>query len=273
MTQEMIGSALITFREALEAGLIVAITVAALKKLGKEELIKWAALGVIASLGLGVMLGAAIWLTYGIFPEKELFEAISAFVAASILTTVIYWMARKGPRLSTEIKEKLGVIGTAAGVALFIFVIVFREALETVLITAAYLVRSPLDTVVGVVAGVLPAIALSLVIYHAGIRFNLRRFFFITSVLLIMIASGLVGYGVHELAEWAEESGYTSPLLENAYDLGLPEEHIMSSKGVVGSVLSVLVGYSDSMEWGRVLAQFTYLVMGLLVILRAYKYI
>ena len=273
MAEELLGSALVTFREALEAGLIVAITVITLKKISKENLIKWAVLGVAVSVVLGILAGSLVWISYGIFPEKELFEAISAFIAVAVLTTVIYWMARKGPQFSAEIKEKLGLIGSAAGVALFVFIIVFREAIETVLITAPYLIRAPAETLAGIVVGSLPAIGLAAIIYYAGVRLNLRKFFLITSILLVFIASGLVGYGVHELVEWAEESGLSGIIFEKAYDLGLPKGHIMSSEGVVGSILSVLVGYSDSMEWARVLAQFLYLALGLLVVLRGYRYI
>ena len=156
---------------------------------------------------------------------------------------------------------------------MFVFIIVFREAIETVLITAPYLIRAPAETLAGIVVGSLPAIGLAAIIYYAGVRLNLRKFFLITSILLVFIASGLVGYGVHELVEWAEESGLSGIIFEKAYDLGLPKGHIMSSEGVVGSILSVLVGYSDSMEWARVLAQFLYLALGLLVVLRGYRYI
>ncbi|MET1127783.1 MAG: FTR1 family protein [Thermoproteota archaeon] len=273
-SQELVGSALIALREALEASLIVAIVVATLNRLGRKDLLKWAWLGVASSIATGVASGAGVWLAYGAFPEKELFEAVSSFVAVAVLTTVIYWMARHGPRLASEIRERLGVIGTAAGVAGFVFVIVFREAFETVLITVPYLVRNPAYTVAGVAAGTAVAVGFASAMYLFGVKVNLRRFFFTTSVLLVLIASGILGYGVHELAEWMEEDmGYEGFLVERAYDLGLPKTHVLSAKGAVGSVLAVLFGYSDSMEWMRVIAQLAYLALGLVVVLRAYGYV
>ena len=271
MHAEVIGSFVISLREALEAALIVSIIVAVLKKTGRLDLVKHAALGVAASIMLGLGTGAVVWLAYGGFPEKELFEAASSFLAVAVLTWVIYWMARAGPSISWEISRKTTLIATGAGMALFTFIIVYREALETVLLMTPYMLKNPTASATGFTAGLIVAVAISFMIYVAGYRVNLRKFFMMTSILLIFIASGILGYGIHEVLEYMEEEGIELGALgKEAYDLGISEDSILHHKGVLGSVLAVMFGYSVSMEWARLIVQGTYLIVALALVLKAY---
>jgi high-affinity iron transporter len=103
-------------------------------------------------------------------------------------------------------------------------------------------------------------------------KINLRKFFFISSVLLILIAGGLAGYGTHELLEYLEHAGLELGwLAEPAYDLGIPEGSPLHHKGFIGSVLAVMLGYAVKAEWARVIFHTLYLSVALPTVIRVYK--
>ncbi|MEB3780278.1 MAG: FTR1 family protein [Desulfurococcales archaeon] len=271
MASELLGSFVIALREALEASLITAIILTVLYKTGRHGLVKYVYIGVASSILLGIATGAIVWTAYKGFPEKELFEAASSFIAVALLTSVIYWMAKTGPRLTWEISHRVSLIATGLGLLVFTFIIVYREVLETVLLIAPYTFKNPPATMGGLIIGVVTALGIAYMMYVAGYKVNLRKFFMATSILLVFIASGILGYGMHELAEWIEEEGvYDGFLTEKAYNLGLDSSNPLHHKGVVGSILAVLFGYSTSMEWMRLIAQGTYLIAGLILMIKAY---
>ncbi len=273
MPGEALGSMVITLREVLEASLILAIILTTLSKTGRTGMRKYVALGLAGSLALGLATGYTVWLLYGGFPEKELFEAIASLTAAGVLTWVIYWMAKTGPQLAWNISKRVSLITSGLGLIAFTFIITYREALETVLFLVPYMLSKPLDTAAGALAGGLLAVGIAYMIYVAGYRISLRRFFMMTSILLTFVASGILGYGMHELAEFMEEEGlYNGVLLEEAYNLGISEGSLLHHKGLVGSILAVMFGYSVSMEWVRLIAQLGYLAILIPLILRAYGY-
>ena len=264
--------ALVAFRESFEAALLVSIILLALSKLGRAELRPYVYASVAASLALGLGLGAGVYAVYRGFPEKALFEAASAYLAAAVLVTVIVWMARHGPSVRREVEERLARSLTPASVAAATFIFVFREVLETVLIAAPFIVRDPPAAAAGVALGGAGALALASLIYAAGLRLNLRTFFLATSVMLVFVASGLVGYGTHELLEWAEERGVQlGPLAREVYRLDIPETSLLHPSNVIGGILSVLVGWYHYMELARLLAQASFLAVGLAYVLRAYN--
>ncbi|WP_048147766.1 FTR1 family iron permease [Palaeococcus ferrophilus] len=266
-----VGAFLITFREALEAAIIVAIIIAYLRRTGRERQIKDVWIGTALSIGVSALLGIGILKFYGGLGEKELFEGIASYLAVIVLTSMIYWMATKGRNIKAEIESK--VSQTIAPLALigFTFIVVFREGLETVLFLTPFMTQSPGGTLLGLAAGLAGALLLAYLIYGVGMRINLRKFFYYSSILLVFVAAGLAGYGTHELIEWGEEEGFSLGVLEEtAYDLGIPSDSLWHHNGAVGSVFAVLFGYSTSMEWGRVIVQFGYLIVALYLVLRAY---
>lgn len=130
----MLGQYLITFREVLEAALIIVIILAFLVKTKREHLAKYVWHGVILAI---------IWISYGELPksQKVLFEGIAALIAVAVLTSMIYWMAIKGPKLKEVVEDEVKKTitkGTMIGLILLAFVLVFREGLETVLFLTPY---------------------------------------------------------------------------------------------------------------------------------------
>ncbi|WP_461864115.1 FTR1 family iron permease [Thermococcus sp.] len=266
-----IGAFLITFREAFEAAIIVAIIVAYLRRTGRANQVKDVWTGVLLSVGLSALLGIGILKFYGGLEEKELFEGAASYIAVIVLTTMIYWMATKGRNIKAEIESRVSTSIAPLALIGFTFVVVFREGLETVLFLTPFMTQNLTGTLMGLIAGLSGAVVLAYLIYGVGMWIDLRRFFYYSSILLVFVAAGLAGYGTHELIEWAGEEGYSLGMLANtAYSLGIPKESIWHSDGAVGSVLAVLFGYSVSMEWGRVLIQFGYLILALHLVLRVY---
>lgn len=273
----MLGQYLITFREAFEAALISAIIFSYLIRTGRHGLTRFAWYGVYLAIAVSLGLGALISFAYGILPEsfQLLFEATAAFVAVVVLSLMIYWMAVKGRHIKKEMEQQIEAIttkGTIIGLISIAFIVVFREGLETVLFLTPFLLNEPTATLVGVVVGTTSALVLSYGIFMAGMKINLRRFFYFTSLLLILLAGGLAGYGVHELIEHYEQTGVNVGWLgEPAYVLNIPTENPLHHKNVIGSILAVMFGYTVSAEWARVIVHLSYLAIALPFTVWIYK--
>lgn len=271
----MIGQYLITFREVLEAALIISIVLAYLVRTGRKPLSRYVWYGVFSAIAVSVILGSLIWLVYGTLPEnaQALFEGVAALIAVAVLSLMIYWMATKGKELRDEVErqvETFAIRGAALGLVSFAFVAVFREGLETVLFLTPFLVADAWATVVGLLLGILTSLVLAYGIFVAGMKINIRRFFYFTSILLVFLAGGLVGYGVHELIEYTGSTSW-GVLGQPAYDLGISSGSPFHHKGVVGSVLAVMFGYTVKAEWARVIIHLAYLVTAIPLVVRVYR--
>lgn len=233
----------------------------------------WA--GVFSAIVLSIVLGAYVWLIYGTLPESSqaLFEGSAALIAVFVLSGMVYWMAVKGRELKAELErriENIATYGTALGLTSFAFLIVFREGVETVLFLTPFLVTEPISTISGLFLGVLTGLALAYGIFVAGMKINMRRFFYFTSVLLVLLAGGLAGYGVHELIEYTGSDTW-GWLGKPAYNLNIPRDNPFHHKGIIGSIFAVMFGYSVSAEWGRIIVHLSYLVVALPLVFWLYK--
>lgn len=163
------------------------------------------------------------------------------------------------------LKGKIGIPFTA-------FTIVFREVFETVLFISGYISLEPIDTAIGVLIGCVSAFVLAYMIMVIGLRIDLSKLFYYTGMLIVLIASGLAGYGTHEFIEYFEyrdvDLGWFS---EKAFELPIPRESLLHHKNAIGSLLAVMFGYTVSAEWGRVLVQLTYLLVALPLLITTYR--
>ncbi|MBS7610474.1 FTR1 family protein [Candidatus Bathyarchaeota archaeon] len=273
----MLGQYLITFREAFEAALISAIIFSYFIRTGRRELMRFVWYGIYMATVVSIGLGTFIWLAYGILQRafKLIFEAAASLVASVVLSTMIYWMAFKGKYIKKEMERRIEAItkkGTSIGLMSLTFIFVFREGLETVLFLTPFLQNDVEVTIIGVAIGIISAIILCYGIFLASMKINLRKFFYFTSLLLIFIAGGFVGYGIHELIEYFELIGANIGwLAEPAYDLNIPEENIMHHKNIIGSVLAVMFGYTVSAERARIIVHLLYLLIAFPSVILVYS--
>jgi len=271
----MLGQYLITFREVLEAALITAIVLAYLARTGRNALSRYVWYGVASATIVSIVLGASIWLIYGALTKSvaALFEGTAGLIAVLVLSSMIYWMATKGKELKAEVEQRVEAIATRRatfGLVSFAFIAVFREGLETVLFLTPFLVTDVVATLAGLFLGLLTALAVAYGIFKAGMRIDLRRFFYFTSILLVLLAGGLAGYAVHELIEGTGASSW-GWLGQAAYDLQIPADHLLHHKGIVGSIFAVMFGYTVKAEWARVIIHVSYLTVALPLIIWIYE--
>ncbi len=273
----MIGHFLLAFREALEASLITAIILAYLARTKRNPLARYAWYGVYLAIVASLVFGVSIWFMYGSLsgPIKALFEGIAAIIAVFVLSSMIYWMATKGKEIKMEVERRLEAIvtrGATLALTSFTFVVVFREGLETVLFLTPFLVEDAIGTLVGALLGIVASLVLAYAVFVVGMKIDVRRFFYFTSILLVLLAGGLAGYGVHELAEYSEETGVELGWLgEHAYALDIPNGNPLHHKGMIGSIFAVMFGYTVKAEWARAIVHLAYLAIALPMVVWVYR--
>ncbi len=200
----MLQAFVVTLREGLEAFLIVAISLAYLRKTGREGLISAVRWGILASIALSI--GAGV--LFARAANQALWEGILALVAAGLVASLIVHMWRAGRHMKKNIEVRLENSSSKAGITAFLGVFAFtllmitREGMETALLMNSLLfqVRS-VDIISGAFAGTLVAAFIAWLWTRYGHRVNLARFFQVTAVFLLVFVVQLVIYGVHELTE------------------------------------------------------------------------
>ena len=221
----MFANLLIALREGLEAALVVSIIVAYLVKSGRRDALPKLWLGVGLAALIPLVAGAIM--TWGpktlTFQGQEILGGTLSFVAVGLVTWMIFWMGKNARELKGELEGSLSKSLSAGssgwGIVWIAVVAVGREGVETALFVWAT-VRSSIETsamqaTVGVIAGLAIAIVLGVLIYQGAVRINLRIFFAVTGYFLIVVAAGIVAYGIGDLQEAGLLPGHTS----HAWDL------------------------------------------------------
>ncbi|MFQ6013040.1 MAG: FTR1 family protein [Thermoplasmata archaeon] len=273
----VVAQYLLTFREVLEASVLTAIILSYLVATGRTAMKRYAGYGALVAVVASLVLGVAIWFLYGTLSEgnKVLFEGVAALIAVAVLTSVIYWMAIKARTIKSRIEGRVEAAvtqGALLGVAAATFVLVFREGLETVLFLTPFMVQDVVGTILGAVLGVGAGLGLAYAVFRFGVRLDLRKFFYFTSILLILLAGGLLGYAIHELLKYAAIQGTeTGWWGQAAYVLPFSKASLFHNEGLIGSVFAVLVGYDVDPERARVFAHILYLTIALPLVIFIYR--
>ncbi len=204
LTFMALQSFVITLREGLEAFLIVAISLAYLRKTGRVDLISAVKWGIAISIALSIAAGVALQQAR----NQPLWEGVLAIVAAVSVATLIVHMWRTGRRIKANIEGRLESSARRAGRAAFLGVLGFtilmitREGMETVLLMNTLLFQvSSAALLAGAVAGTIAAAGVAWLWSRYGHRVNLARFFQVTAVFLFVFVIQLLIYGFHELTE------------------------------------------------------------------------
>ncbi|MBB2947385.1 high-affinity iron transporter [Actinoplanes lutulentus] len=219
----MLATYLIGLREGLEATLVVSILIAFLVKADRKDRLPqvWAGVGLAVALSVlfGWLLSYTSTTLLRDYDQRELFEAITSILAVVFVTWMIFWMRRAARSIAGDLRGKLAealAVGSIA-VAVMAFLAVVREGLETSLIfysavQGASINGGPLYALLG---GIASAVLIGFLMYATAVRINLTVFFTITGTLLILVAAGILKYGVHDL----QESGVLPGLNTLAYDI------------------------------------------------------
>jgi FTR1 family protein len=198
----MLEAFIVTLREGVEAALIVGITLAYLSKINRPELRKsvYAALisAFVGSLGVAALLSRTQW-------NQDIFEGWVMLAAAFFVVTMIIFMMKTGRKMKGEIEGKVGLLvgrNASFGLFAFVFLMVLREGVETVLILSAVSLNSTeLLSFMGTFLGVVAAVVFGVMFVKGSVRINLQKFFRVTTVILFFVAIQLVISGLHELSE------------------------------------------------------------------------
>jgi high-affinity iron transporter len=200
----MVSSFIIALREGVEAALVIAIALAYLRKIGREDLHRTVYRALAAAVAASL---AGAWLFQKLQWTEEAFEGWTLLASAAFVFTLVVWMWRHTRGIKAEMERKLGAIaerdsGARTGIFLFVFLMVFREGVETVLLlSAASFTSDSILKAAGLGLGLALSVAFGITFIRGAVRIDLRRFFRITTVILFVVVLQLLVTGLHELSE------------------------------------------------------------------------
>jgi high-affinity iron transporter len=266
----MFAGFLLALREGIEAALIISIVLGMLKKMNRYDRASVVWLGVAGAALISVGVAIALNVIGAEFEgaAEQAFEGLTLLFAAAVLTWMIFWMQKQGRQiqkgLEAEVREALSGGQT---VALFsvAFLAVLREGIELALFLTAVNFASPLTGGeapilgwLGGILGLITAMVIGWLMYKSAVKLNLRRFFQLTSIVLILFAAGLVGNAVNEF----NELNWIPAAIEPVYNLN----HVVPETTLFGQFLKALFGYHANPSLTVMLAYLGYfgVVLGLL---------
>ena len=280
---------IITFRECLEASLIIGIIYTVLHKndLRAEKRVLW--YGVVASLAASVIVGlllTSINESVGNTSYEKAFEAGFMYITAGILFYVIFWLAKHvSDREEIENSVKNAIAGSGFALFLLVFFSILREGFETALFLIASVTNTGGFSYLGFFLGMILAVFLGYLVVIQGKKVNLRSFFKATTLLLVFFAAGMVAYGTHEAESYLVKSGKIDENnITRVWDIHQPKVslesnenqifysfnasknkyyHILHDKGTVGVFLKGFFGYNSNPNWVELILWILSMVFGI----------
>lgn len=262
----MLANYLIGLREGLEAALVVTILIAYLVKLNRRDVVGRIWIGVGLAILLALSIGAILTFgTYGLsFEAQEAIGGTLSIVATALVTWMVFWMASTARSMAGTLHSTIdrALVGNGIALVLVAFLAVGREGIETALFIWAAVQATGETTlpILGATAGLLSAAALGWLIYRGILRINLSRFFTWTGVILIVVAAGVLAYGVHDL----QEAGILPGLHSLAFDVSA----IIPPDSWYGSLLKGTLNFSPATTWLELIVWWAYLLPVMTLFLR-----
>jgi len=255
----VLANYLIGLREGLEMALIVTILIAYVVKVGRKDVLSklWVGVGIalVVPLGIGALL---TWGPYGLsFQAQEIVGGGLSVVAVAFVTWMIFWMGKTARSMKSLLHEKLDsvLVGAGWGVVILAMLSVGREGIETALFVWATVdsVGGGWEPFVGALLGLLTAAVLGFLLYRGMVRINLGTFFAWTGAFLILVAGGVLAYGIGDL----QEAGVIPGAGIHAYDISAA----IPASSWYGTVLAGAVNFNPSPTWLQVIAWFGYIIV------------
>ena len=284
---------IITFRECLEACLIVGIIYTLLEKNNLKREINQLWLAVMAAIlaSVGVAIGInVIKESIGNASIQSLFEGISMYITAMLLWYVIFWLSKHvSERSAMEKKTKMAIQTAGWGIFLVVFFAILREGFETALFLMGSFNMTGSFSYLGFFSGMIIAILIGYGIVVQGRKINLKAFFQGTTLILVIFASGMVAYGTHEMEEFFVKGNHLETFgindktqiprawsilepqneVENttlySYNINGNEKytHLLHDKGRIGIFLTGFLGYNSNPNWPEVILWLLSLIFGI----------
>lgn len=239
----MYSSALIMFREVLEASLIVGIVLSYLSKSKQTKYNNVVYVAIASSLSVSVIAAYIFNMFLGGFTGKieAVFEGVVMLVAAALITSMVFWMMKQN-KITESIEKRIELSltdGQRVGLFFTVFLSIFREGIETVIfLSSAALMDGTNTSMFGALIGMILAVLVGYLIFVACKNVDIKKVFKFTSILLIFFSSGLVAHGVHEL----QEGGVIPILIEHVWDVNW----LINEGNGFGSVLKSIFGYNGN---------------------------
>ncbi len=250
----------LALREGLEAVLVVVIILLYLRKTNQRIYYKYVYLGIILAIAASVVFAIIFSMVFGEFngiPEK-IFEGTTFIISGIFILTLVLWVSKEGPKMRENLEgmvEDSIKTQKVFSISITAFIIIIREGIELVLLTtgaASIGSLNQVSVILGSIIGLAISILIGLLIFYGIKSINLKVFFKITNVMLILFAAGLITYGVHEFIEAAIEAGISNPMFDEVWNIKhiLPEEFPDNLPAtpefleIIGALFKALFGYN-----------------------------
>jgi len=239
----MFGSAIIVFREVLEAALVIGIVLAATRGLVGSR--AWIAGGMLSGAGLSMVVAGGAESIASAFEGvgQEILNASILGLAVLMLAWHSIWMQKHGAEIARDMKSVGRDVSTGARplhlLALVVGLAVLREGSEVVLFLYGIAAggADPRTLLAGSMLGLAAGVAAGALMYFGLLRIPTHRLFAVTGWLIVLLAAGMAGQAAAFLVQAGLLPGLVDPLWDSSS--WLPEQ------GVIGQLLHVLVGYDD----------------------------
>jgi high-affinity iron transporter len=267
----MFANYLIGLREGLEAALIVTILLTYLYKTDRKSAVRYVWIGVIAAASLSAAVAGFFTLSpyYLTFKQKEILGGTLSIITVSLVTWMIFWLATHARGLKNELHKSIDTALSISPISLilFSFLAVGREGIETGLFvwSAILSTGSSSTPIIGAILGITSASLMGYFLFKGTLHLNLSRFFFYTGVGLIVIAAGVLAYGIHDL----QESGIIPGLNDVAFDIS----GTVDMNSWYGALLKGTINFNATPSVVELITWTTYLAATLSIYIKKSRFI
>ena len=259
---------IVTLREGFEATLVVGIVLTCLQKAQKQKYYSWVYLGVIVGIIISILIGVFLWQSiaqietsnYAYAPFfQQLFKTCLILIAIIMLSWMLIWMSKQAKSLKSDVQNSIDKVmkqnNAEIGIFFLIFIAVLREGFETVFFINAQIQDSLLGSCLGAIAGLSLAVLMGWTLFYWGIKINIRLFFQVMGIFLLLIVSGLVigalknlDYALTILNQINSNYQYLCVFNHDSCLLGFSiwdTSRILPDSQFPGILLKTLLGYRD----------------------------